>query len=498
MKSAWCLAFLLFGGIVILGNSSPAEEIGVGIDDPDVNLMRLVKLEEKRSTVSYRNSSGSVQSSDKHVLALTFRTLGSESVYTSGGATGGLPGSSTSTTGSSSSTTSTAGSSTAGQLMMMLEPPSTTGLTSGTTGSTTSGTTGSTSGGGSESFTGYYFYVESPGEMAPIGSRTPTAYSQTSAVPDLGSGLRIQFYPGEEVTVHLASDAVLAAGDIEVAVEVYTLVHYFDDPNTQQNEEYWDAYSAFNGVAYDIKKYLCQDSSIDTRKAFGAPNREGELPDDPNALPGPLNFSSSVWRGGTFVGNMPWQTRDQSGLARAQVYPQGTSGRTSGPRMAALSMFYRGTAPSVTGAVTIGSYTPGSSDTNFGLPSTDVVWDTRWDIQPRTTPGDPRNPSKDPIFKVPFTTTTPGGEYATWTLTDTTDVSSSTPATIMSAIALAIENEGEFVTNSYSAWRYFASDSFPAEVPNTFPNNDSMPRLWVVDFEDAWDDYVVWSNWWIP
>lgn len=506
------MGFLGTGALIVFANLSHPESSSNAFTDPDVALMRLIKLEEKRSTISYRNSSGTVQNSNKHVLALTFKTLGQNVVSTSGGATGGLPaGSSTSTSGTTvSPTTGTTSSPTTGMLttgsfdaqpLETLEPlteyqlpPPTTGTTST---SLTTGTTGTT-GGGSETFHGYYFYVESPGEMAPIGSRLPTAYGYWSGIPDLAAGLRIQFYPGEEVTVHLASEAALSAGSIRVAIEHYTLIHYFDNPFTPQNEEYWDASSDFKGLEYDIEKYLCQDSSIDTRKAFGQPNREGELPDDPNALPAALNFSASVWKGGSFVGNMPWQTRDQSGLARAQIYPQGTSGRSGPPRMAALSMFYRGTAPNVTNAVTIAAFTPDSLDTNFSVSSTIVTWDSKWDVQPRTTPGNPRDASKDPIFKVPFASNTPVGEYATWTLTDTTGSSSTTPATVMSAIALAIADEPDFLTNSSSAWRYFAGDTFPGQVANTFPNNDSMPRLWVVDYVSDWDDYIVWSQWWQP
>lgn len=512
MKVSWSLGFLGAGLLIVLGNlgTSEAKVLPVRIaDDPDhLQMMRLIRLEEKRETISYRNSSGTRQNSDKHVLGLVFKSVG-DGVATSGGQTGGLPGG-TSSTGSTGSTGSTTAISTGGMgQMMMMEPPTppgptttgstgTTGATTATTGATTGTTTGTT-GGGPQTYTGYYFYVSSPGEMAPIGSRLPTVYEYDSDIPQLPSGLRIQFYPGEEVVVHLASDAALSSGSLTVTVETYVLVHYPDNPETPENEEHWDSLSAFNKVEYDITKYLCQDSSIDTRKAFGTPNREGELPDDPNALPATLNFGGSVWRGGTFVGNMPWQTRDQSGLARAQIYPQGTEEREGPPRMVGLSMFYRGTAPNVTNSVTIGAYTPSDSDTNFEVGSNAVTWDSRWDIQPRTSPGDPRDPTKDPIFRVPFTSTTPAGEYATWTLTDTAATTSYTPATILTAIALAIENETEVVTNSYSAWRYFASDHFPSEVANTFPNNDSMPRLWVVDFVDD-DNWVVdWEGgWWFP
>ncbi len=511
----WPIGFVLAGLLVVLGNLGSSEaSAGSPVDDPEdsLQMMRLIKVEEKRSTSSNRNNASTVQNSNKHVLALTFKTVGENAVATSGGETGGLPGGSSSS--SSTSTTGLTGSSPElpGGIMMLEplepeepeEPPTTTSTTStATTTATTSttsttsttattSTTGSTSGGGgSETFIGYYFYVESPGEMAPGGAYAATTYDFDHIAPldFLGSGLRKQFNLGEEVVVHLASDAALASGSLKVLVETHVQTHILDDPMTPEDEEEWHAASTFDEVEYDITKYLCQDSSIDTRKAYGTPNRDGELPDDPNALPATLNFGGSVWKGGTFVGNMPWQTRDQSGLARAQIYPQGTSGRTNPIRMAALSMFYRGTAPNVTTPVTIAAFTPASNDPNFSVGANSVTWDTRWNIVPQATPDGPRDPSKDPLFRVPFGSSTPVNEYATWTLTDTMAESSFTPETVLSAIALAIHDESTFTS---AAWRYFASDHFPAEVANEFPNNDSMPRLWIVETASAYGYYVDW------
>jgi hypothetical protein len=162
-------------------------------------------------------------------------------------------------------------------------------------------------------------------------------------------------------------------------------------------------------------------------------------------------------------------------------------------------MFYRGTPPNVTGSVTFGAYTPGNSDPNLTSTAGAVTWATRWNIAPQETPDNPRDPSKDPMFRVPFSSSTIAGEYATWTLTDTHKLTSSTPANALTALAIAIEDEPDFLTNGTTAWRYFASQEWPSSVPNTFPNNDSMPRLWLVDYVDRDDFGYEWGgDWWYP
>lgn len=76
MKASWSFGLFASGIFIALGNWSPAPEATAKIDDPDVAFMRLIRIEEKRSALSYRNSSGSLANSNKHILALTFKTLG--------------------------------------------------------------------------------------------------------------------------------------------------------------------------------------------------------------------------------------------------------------------------------------------------------------------------------------------------------------------------------------------------------------------------------------
>ncbi|MGV3615284.1 MAG: hypothetical protein ACO1SV_08115 [Fimbriimonas sp.] len=274
--------------------------------------------------------------------------------------------------------------------------------------------------------------------------------------------------PGH-ILVGLASGAALSGGDVRLSFhkEVQTRVW-------QNGQWVYGTSHTYTYVDLDLAKLGCGDASVDSRKAYGQPNLAGELPGDPNAPPRPINFGGWVYKGGLFVGNMPAATRDQSGMARLQLYvPSGGSGAV---RLATLSLFDLA-SPSIAPGAIVGAYLPSATDTNLSVGAGAVTWDTKWgSVQPRATPSSPPDDARDPLVSMTLTGT--GSEYRNFPLNRNDAV----PASMaLSKICLALTDEDP---NDGPYWRYFGSSTYQGSH-STFPLNDCGPRVWRLGEESA-------------
>jgi hypothetical protein len=234
-----------------------------------------------------------------------------------------------------------------------------------------------------------------------------------------------------------------------------------------------------SNVVLDLAKLSCGDASVDSRRVYGQPNREGQLPGDANAPLRPMNVGSWIYKGGLFAGNMPSFTNDQSGTARLQLYvPSGGAGTL---RLATLSLFDLG-SPSTTNGANLGVYIPSSSDANLNVAEGSVTWDSRWQsVQPQASPPVNYDYSIAPISTQNLTGA--GGEYRNFYLYRP---DSSPPTMAMSRLCVALTDENP---NSGPSWRYFSSKEHQVDH-STFPLTDSAPRVWRLGEELA-------TTWWL-
>ncbi|RYG43997.1 hypothetical protein EON79_15860, partial [bacterium] len=188
------------------------------------------------------------------------------------------------------------------------------------------------------------------------------------------------------VSLVLASPDALSAATLKVfAVRTTYGTNKSTNPWTQSSE--WSA----QYVEYPIGKIAATATSIDTRKTFGQPNLEGELPGDANAPPAEINFHGWKHKGGLFIGHAPWSYNDQSGLSRIQISSPGDTG----VKAAILSMFQQGYHSRFTTALNVGVYFPAATDPNLDVAASSARWPNRWNIAPRATVGSPPDPTKD-------------------------------------------------------------------------------------------------------
>lgn len=290
-----------------------------------------------------------------------------------------------------------------------------------------------------------------------------TTYNEIGAAVSSGSS---------HVYVQTSSTGAISGGQSIKFIVYYTFVTEYWNPLTPTVTSHGAYY-----YDYTLQKLSALDASIDTRKTYGQPNKDGELPADPNAPRREVNFGGWKYKGGLFVGNMPEGGKDVSGLARSQLWVQGGSTYASTYDFAALSLFDTGKPldSGITGALDLGVYIPSSSDTNIGSTDADVTWATAWSITPGTvnTGGSSWTSS---AFSGTTLSSTGTDDYVCLPLS--ADGGNIHPAHCLDWLCLAIQDESTFVSGSSTAWHYFASSEY--ETGSTFPLNDCAPRVWVV------------------
>lgn len=240
-------------------------------------------------------------------------------------------------------------------------------------------------------------------------------------------------------------------------------------------------------VRVDIGKIACYYSSIDTRMLYGQPNIDGILPgNDPNAEQRNLNFYPWIYRGGLFVGRGP-TSKDQSGVARIQLYPESTFGSHN---FAVVAMYDLG-APASSGTLKLEASVPSKSDSHISTAYTGVTWATRWLRDTVTRGAD--------AFSVELSSAT--NDYVTWRLPVNSEVGSASPLPAKIIIARDVslyepEDEDEYVGYEDGlgyAWRYFLSRDYQSAA-SALPFTDGAARVWTIDcnFQSAADG----GTWW--
>lgn len=254
--------------------------------------------------------------------------------------------------------------------------------------------------------------VLTAGQLSLFGANSLRA-SLTSSQFDLGN----PGYP-REIAFVLPVSISANGGDFGTNGQISAQANWNYYTNNQGNPVLvngtytWDAHKV--GTNYDV--------SVDTRKAYGQPDVEGQLPGDPNAEPAAVKFGDWVFKGGMFVGRMAPQTRDQSGTSRIQLRfpPFSWPSDGSSPYMLLMSLYGVGAPQNAPDRNwSFGIYMPNATDPFLNRNENEVTWETRWQVEARepgyTPPSFSQvyygnsnlpytnyqyNLSKDPILKV--------------------------------------------------------------------------------------------------
>lgn len=257
------------------------------------------------------------------------------------------------------------------------------------------------------------------------------------------------------------------------------------------------AYTNVYNSPVSLTHYNCDDASIDTRRGYGQPNREGQMPADPNAALRNIRFGSWTFSGGLFAGNMAAGSNDRSGAARIQLWPpsnvtsissSATDPDLGGPNFYTLTLTDMDKPAGVSGP-TLGAWVREASDTNAASTESTVSWATRW---LSITTDDHGSGSGPGTYDQDWTMArfirgssdygSGQGPFINWPLTltslsvfDGADAYDNLPYQLGISVGLVDE------ANSLGAtvWRYFASREYAA-TQSTFPKNASRPRIWKV------------------
>lgn len=253
--------------------------------------------------------------------------------------------------------------------------------------------------------------------------------------------------------------AVTQAGD------TYTI----NQNGSKQPVSSWN-YTDYFEADLNMNRFNLGSASVDTRKTYGQPDLAGELPGDANAPANYLNFNNWIYKGGSFVGNAPFlATGDQSGTGRLQLYGTGIGYKTA--IWTELSMVRFGSPNTAfSNSMQIAAYNIAPTDPNYSVPIGSATWANAW------------NPfASSALESEPVTlngnSPSPPLEYL--------NINMQTPATGMNGaldVSVAMVDEANQVTNSFTGWQYFEDQAYQGSVPlTTLPISDGVPRLWIVD-----------------
>lgn len=238
---------------------------------------------------------------------------------------------------------------------------------------------------------------------------------------------------------------------------------------------------AFAKQDYSIVRLNCNDAAIDTRLTFGDPNVAGKVVPDPNASAGYVKFGPWQYKGGLFVGNMPWlASQDRSGTARIQFYYD----ESATPTVRTLTVFHRNSSYDRDTCPTIGAFLPRSNDSNlFSSQSlsqreSGLSWGNRWDINPRPVGGTATNEWDEEAIST--VSTYLNDDFANFPLqkyqeNGTLIAGAGTYAA--GRVCLAVAEESTMTGSSPLGWRYFMSREFEG-VPADAIYDDCRPRVW--------------------
>lgn len=258
----------------------------------------------------------------------------------------------------------------------------------------------------------------------------------------------------------------------------------------------WQYYSYT--VQYNVVKNMATgDGPVDSRLIYGEPNTTWTTVDSNGELKN-FNFNPWTFRGGLFVGTMPLDTNDRSGIARSQLWFSALSSTDlANLQYAHVSLMHLGfwPVPSSVPYGTPASQTPWK-EIKIGLwgqgassvTESTATWANRWgpphtDGPNSASPPSPAQP--DPISEVTFPDWTPGTsskDYANWYLG--TDGSSTRSSTALEHAVLCTDYEDADILAT-AHWRYFVGKESSANQWKgagadaiAIPASDLKPRMW--------------------
>ena len=328
-------------------------------------------------------------------------------------------------------------------------------------------------------------------EIGPDSS-TPTVTSGTITLPDnvttvncaitekftlLPSGVTWTAW------VQMGSASTLNSGTLNYYIHYMTSYVHKNLMGVVDNSSFTYAWQL---ISLPIDKIPLEGISTDSRKVYGKANLDGELPGDPNADPSTNNFQPWIFRGGHFVGNLPYSSaKDLSGTSRTQLRLTTMTDNTN-YIAGCLSCFASGTRGSNSPG-TIGLFRPLSTDSHLNQGLT-TIWDTKWDVTPGGTQSGPGDFNKAPYYTVTPNTTTPGTmaadqmNYVNWQMPPTSLIwqtayggdGNPLHKDMWQYFDLCQTNE------SATAWQYFGSTWLEGVTGQMFPFTDSKPRIWKI------------------
>ncbi|MBX7135766.1 MAG: hypothetical protein K1X67_24120 [Fimbriimonadaceae bacterium] len=254
-----------------------------------------------------------------------------------------------------------------------------------------------------------------------------------------------------------------------------TVPVFFAVKNTSTNV--W-AYAKQN---YSIVRLNCNDAAIDTRLTFGDPNVAGEVVPDPNASAGYVKFGPWQYKGGLFVGNMPWlASQDRSGKSRIQFYYD--DGST--PTVRTLTVFHRNSGYDRGTCPTLGAFLPRSNDSNLfsgqslSQRESGLSWGNRWDINPRPVAETATNEWDEEAIST--VSTYLNDDFANFPLQkyqENGTLIAGAGTYSAGRVCLAVAEESTMTGSSPLGWRYFTSREFE-DIFTEGIYTDCRPRVW--------------------
>lgn len=281
------------------------------------------------------------------------------------------------------------------------------------------------------------------------------------------------------VHVQRGTNGYITGGQVKVWALFYGYSKYWNEATQTWGQPVMNLENGWHATTLNLDKIDLAPISFDSRKVYGKANLDGELPGDPNAEISNNWFNPWIFRGGHFVGNMPYgSSKDQSGLARTQLQLVNEANATN-YLAGCVTTFATGMRGSFS-AGTIGLYRPSLTEANL-TQSQNTIWNTRWTLNPGGTQSGPGDYTTLPYYSV-TPTVDDQNNYLNWQMpysniiwkTEYGGDGNFNNTNMWKHVALCQNNEAS------STWQYFGSQWLETVPGQMFPLTDSRPRIWKV------------------
>lgn len=213
---------------------------------------------------------------------------------------------------------------------------------------------------------------------------------------------------------------------------------------------------------YNLSKRALDAVSVGSRRTYGQPNLEGELPADANAPLRNPSYASWVYKGGLFAGNAPQSSGDLSGTTRIQLYLTSTAGFVE-PIHSTVALLHLGHGGNFSQSPNLSLSKPSTTDPNLSVTLASAVWENRWDLA-----------QAEKLDQLLIDSTVPAGEYACFQAKG-----------LHQKVIVHLKDEQLLIDSGQAYWRYFANVPY-AQASGLLTVDEAQPRIWVVDRQLRW------------